>query len=919
MNPILNKRKPIALGRSGPSGLVDRHTTAKSVASLASVTVAKSAKPVIKQPLVSVTAAPVAPLAVQRAKLGNPEGAAHQHPPGWYHNGELSSKVFDNNAGVVMINIPTMNSYLSEICLGCASDYELSPNMYGLAHILEHMKCKAIPGGLDRWKLQGGAFQNASTNMDRTDFYALLPGHALKQSINIYAEQQGGNYVTDVQLAAEQPAVLNEWERSNTTCMRRIMARLHNLANVTSKFRVHETIGFKDTIMNATADDLNNFANRFYTTDRASLLLVGNFSDVSFKNDIMSHVHSVWGGLEATTCQHSRNEFDRVVPLTNVGNREELMFVDEPGYNFVATCVPIVRADMDVSIVNLLASYVMNGSTGHLQQLVSGGFVQCVEAQASRTMASTPLFQIAMNCRCDMAQARGTLTKLLHVLPSNEAFVKGKQRLMEVFTNVFSDATQAAEAIPQMMSYNEGCGVLAAHDLVTRCAVLSEVTYEKFTAVWTELARRFSMNASTLLVKSSTDQVKQAQNIAPVVASQLHWSEPHVDVALNLLPTKMTWDLKSLESHMHPIYVNTIHTDKVHVCGRLPSSSVPYMMYLRHACRQPPPNTSVAFDIRGDHIGFALTSKWESSYNATQWLTSIVKADIGNDTIQAVEFSVNDTYHTNPQCAVDYSASSLLTTIPSDLNVSKAILVQQRDRVLRQSTEITLTLPKVMRHLGASVDCCHAEMRRVGSALQSGFRIRAVPINRPLYAYEPQPSQTQKVACKSSISVCTIMLPCDDLRDKDLASLTILNSALGGDFNSMLMQHVRLELGLTYSTSSSIRMATTTSPMCVTCTGSFSPEHSAAGTNAIQSVIQRWSNVEREHFEFGKRVTLMRMASLCDIPAYGIGHSQFLRDIGTTQEKWAAAVQSVEYADVLGVLENHVHFNSAITVASTTL
>ena len=837
-----------------------------------------------------------------------------QHPSGWFHNGTISSRVFENAAGVVMINVSTMSSYLSEICLGCASDYELSPNMYGLAHILEHMKCKAIPNGLDRWQLQGGAFQNASTNMDRTDFYALLPGSALKQSINIYAEQQSGTYVTAESLAKELPAVINEFERSQTTPMRRIMARLHNLANVTSKFRVHETIGFRDTILNAKPEDLNNFADRYYTTDRATLLLIGNFSDPQYKSEIMNHVHSVWGGLEQTTCQHARNQYDASVQLQNVGNREEIMFVEDPGFNFVASCVPIPRANVDVSIVNSLISNVMNGTTGHLQQLVSGGFVQCVQAQAERTMASTPLFQIVMNCRCDAPRARAELRRVMNVIPTERAFIEGKTRLMNEYTNVFSDASQAAEMIPQLMSYKEGCGALAVHDLATRCAILHDVTYNTFTEAWSIITRRFAVNSSTLIAMTNTTHLKA---VPPMVSSPLRWSEPQREFALALLPSKMEWDVTSLGRRLHPIFVSEIHTDKIHICGRLASSSVPYMMYLRHASMQAPSNTSLAFDVKGDHIGFVLTSKWESGYSAAQWLTSIIKADINANLVNQVEFSVNSTYHANPQCAVDFSASSLLQACASSLNVSQASIQRERAYVMKNSTELTLILPSVMRHFGASVDRCHAEMLRIGSVLHTGFRVRPPLFGRPLYEYTPQPAQTNQVNCASSISVCTIMIPCNDLRGLDLASLTVLNAALGGDFNSMLMQHVRLELGLTYSTRSTLQLATTTSPMCVTCTGSFSPQNSVLGTTAIQNVIDTWSRIDEAHFEYGKRVATMRMASLCDIPAYGIGHSQFLRDIGMTHDTWVAAVESVQYADARRVLDQHVHFTSSVTVAST--
>ena len=168
-----------------------------------------------------------------------------------------------------------------------------------------------------------------------------------------------------------------------------------------------------------------------------------------------------------------------------------------------------------------------------------------------------------------------------------------------------------------------------------------------------------------------------------------------------------------------------------------------------------------------------------------------------------------------------------------------------------------------------------------------------------------------EVPVESSVSVCTMKIPMGDIRGTDLAGVCIANAALGGDFNSMLMKYVRVEKGLTYSASSSLRL----SPMHLHITSTFSPDKANEGLQAIKHVVNEWKDFSQEQFEYGKRTLSMRMKSLVDIPSYSVHHDALLQHIGNTPEEWEATVNAATYEDVKNAFQ-HVHFHNSATVLS---
>ena len=828
-----------------------------------------------------------------------------EHPTGWFNDGPLYTFVYENGAGVVMVNIPTMRSYLSELALGCASDYEMSPSKFGLAHVLEHLKCK--PTKLfDRWMLNCGAYQNASTNDERTDFYALLPASAVLQNIDIFCDQISGNRVTQEHLDQEISAVLNELERSQVNPMRQINGRLHALANVNTHARYHATIGFRDSITNATVEDLNAFSDDYYTMDRACQILVGDFSDPEFRQGIIDHLDATWGKLAATKCKLTRTKFDPT-PNMNPGCREETMLVDEIGYNFLGTSVHIPRANDKASIHNQLIAETMNGPDGHLHKLVDAGVVQCVEANAERSMASQPLFDILANCKVDTRQAGAALMGLLARPASEAQFNVARTRLLAEYTSTLSDVSKVAETLPSMLAYNEGCGALAAHDLVARCRVLSGTTYDQFQSAWEALAVAFAQRSFTLHARSgNTPQVSH-------VESPVRWDVPDAVWSNKLCPQKVEWDIPKLQRQLHPILVRSAQTNKVHICARLAANSIPYFIYLKQLAQQTTPS-SVRCDIAqsGDCINCTCTVDWEHLTSGSRWFVNLIRSEVSPNIVPQVRFNVQSTYHKQPQMAVDFEVTSMLYATPKSLNIGASTLQDVRTNMLKQPIEVSLYLPNHVFNASPNMAGTLTQMQHAFR----GCRLR-LPGARPNFTHTlPTHVEDSTIPLKSSISVCSMILPCTPMSASDLAVLSCLNAAAGGDFKSMLMGHCRKELGLTYSAHSSLKLATSEAPMHILLTASFAPKNYEAGRASMVDVVNAFQCIPEEMFEFGQRTIQMRLKSLSDVPSYNVGHQQFLLHLGVGKDEWHDYVCKATYADAMRVLSKHVQFDALVTATS---
>jgi zinc protease len=154
----------------------------------------------------------------------------------------------------------------------------------GATHILEHLLFKdsenfraaddrSITGYLE-WM---GALMNATTYLDRTNYFELLPKERLAEALEVEADRMRGSLFNDADLASEMTVVRNEFERSRNNPFEILEEEVLATAFTVHPYRI-PTIGIKEDIEGSTAAKLREFYDRFYWPNNATLSLFGDVS-----------------------------------------------------------------------------------------------------------------------------------------------------------------------------------------------------------------------------------------------------------------------------------------------------------------------------------------------------------------------------------------------------------------------------------------------------------------------------------------------------------------------------------------------------------------------------------------------------------------------------------------------------------------
>jgi zinc protease len=158
-----------------------------------------------------------------------------------------------------------------------------SPGRTGFAHLFEHLMFEGsehVPEGrFDELLEDVGGINNGSTSPDRTDYWELLPSHALDLAIYLEADRMGGLLpaITAEQLDTQRGVVMNERRQSYEN-------RPYGLASETLLAALYPeghpyrwpVIGSMADIAAATLADVQKFCATWYTPDNASIVIAGD-------------------------------------------------------------------------------------------------------------------------------------------------------------------------------------------------------------------------------------------------------------------------------------------------------------------------------------------------------------------------------------------------------------------------------------------------------------------------------------------------------------------------------------------------------------------------------------------------------------------------------------------------------------------
>jgi len=153
----------------------------------------------------------------------------------------------------------------------------------GSTHLLEHLMFKGshkfnpsegrpIARVLERV----GAYFNATTWFDRTNYFETLPPEHLELALELEADRMRAALLRPEDLATEMTVVRNEFERGENDPFDVLLKESFAIAFREHPYH-HPTIGWRSDIEATSIDRLRAFYDTFYYPDNASLVLVGTF------------------------------------------------------------------------------------------------------------------------------------------------------------------------------------------------------------------------------------------------------------------------------------------------------------------------------------------------------------------------------------------------------------------------------------------------------------------------------------------------------------------------------------------------------------------------------------------------------------------------------------------------------------------
>ncbi|MBL9187591.1 MAG: insulinase family protein [Opitutaceae bacterium] len=153
----------------------------------------------------------------------------------------------------------------------------------GATHLLEHLMFKGSknfhPGigkGFDTLMDRIGGINNATTWLDRTNYYENLPSQHLELAVQLEADRMRGLLLREEDRQPEMTVVRNEFERGENDPSEALDKEVSAAAYLAHPYH-HPTIGWRSDIEKVSIEKLREFYDTFYWPDNATVTVIGDF------------------------------------------------------------------------------------------------------------------------------------------------------------------------------------------------------------------------------------------------------------------------------------------------------------------------------------------------------------------------------------------------------------------------------------------------------------------------------------------------------------------------------------------------------------------------------------------------------------------------------------------------------------------
>ncbi|MDQ7041295.1 MAG: pitrilysin family protein [Rhodothermus sp.] len=326
----------------------------------------------------------------------------------------------------------------------------------GATHMLEHLMFK----GTERFnKTRGtsvfqvlqrvGAQVNATTWLDRTNYYALLPREHLALAVEIEADRMRGALIRPEDVEAERTVILNEMDRGENDPLRNLYHAVWSVAFVAHPYR-HPTIGWRSDVEHMTAEALRHFYDTYYWPNNATVSIIGDFDPETALTLVREHFGSIPRAPQPIPPVWTRE------PVQRGERRVTVQQAGQLGLVMIAFKAP-AGLEPDADALDVLATLLSQGRNSRLYRRLTDAGLTTLVVAANERHCDPSLFYVVARLAPGKTHAEvetvllEELERVAHEGVAEEEVVRAREQLtaLEAYgrDGPFAIAAQLNEAI----------------------------------------------------------------------------------------------------------------------------------------------------------------------------------------------------------------------------------------------------------------------------------------------------------------------------------------------------------------------------------------------------------------------------------------------------------------------------------------
>jgi zinc protease len=208
----------------------------------------------------------------------------------WRHRG--------NGLSVLTVPTPVAPVVGFSVVYRVGSRHEVAGHT-GATHMLEHLMFKGSENfnaergtEIARTLHRVGASFNATTWLDRTTYYEVLPVDRLPVAVAIEADRMRRALIRPEDLESERTVVLNELDTGENEPVDLLMKSSFAHAFIEHPYH-HPTIGWRGDVERMSAEVLRGFYDTYYHPDNATVIIVGDIDE----DEVLAEVERGFGAI----------------------------------------------------------------------------------------------------------------------------------------------------------------------------------------------------------------------------------------------------------------------------------------------------------------------------------------------------------------------------------------------------------------------------------------------------------------------------------------------------------------------------------------------------------------------------------------------------------------------------------------------